>query len=346
MRVAITQYIARSIRGEESRFWGSSYAQSGELENLKDQPAYFSAEWGKLLVRHCGFYTSPQPRGAVCFSSSKGYTPFVSFDGERAYETDALQIARHAFVSGPVLCPVAACATGAHALALGAQLIEQGRADLVLAGASEPPQPAIILAAYRNMGALSKSGVMRPFDARRDGFVPASGGALFVLESEEFARKRGAKIHGFLTGYSMMCDAHHMTSMSPGGQGIARAIEAALRQAAHPKIDYINAHGTATINDAIESRAIHAVFGNAVPLSSTKAQTGHLLGAAGAVEAAICLLAMRDNFAPPTLNLEQPDGGFDLDYIPLHGREMAIDAVLSLNYGFGGHIGALVFEKN
>ncbi len=196
------------------------------------------------------------------------------------------------------------------------------------------------------MGALSKSGLMRPFDRNRDGFNPNGGAAYFVLESEEHARGRGAQIHGFLTGYSLKCDAHHMTSMHQSGDGIARAIEDALQRAGNPKIDYINAHGTATINDAVESRAIHAVFGDKVPLSSTKGQTGHLLGAAGAVEAAICLLAMRDGFAPPTLNLEEPDGEFGLDYLPLHGRTMEINAVLSLNYGFGGHIGALVLEKS
>ena len=347
MRVAITRYIARSICGSQRRLWGSSYAASGQLEEGKQNSEYFSVEWGKILIRNANFYTTPQPRAAVSFSSSKGYAPFVSWDGERSYETDALQIARHAYLSGPVLCPVAACASGAHALALGAQLIKTGHAEVVLAGASEPPQPELILAAYRNMGALSKSGTMRPFDVRHDGFVPASGGALLVLESEERARARNAKIHGFLTGTSMKCDATHMTSMCPSGDSIARAIEEALQKAGNPQIDYINAHGTATKhNDLIETRAIKSVFGSRVPVSSTKPLTGHLLGASGAVEAVICLLAMRENFAPPTLNLEERDADLDLDYIPLHGRALEMKATLSLSYGFGGHIGALVFEKN
>jgi 3-oxoacyl-[acyl-carrier-protein] synthase II len=250
-------------------------------------------------------------------------------------------------ISGPVLSPNAACATSTHALALGASLIQHGQADLVIAGGVEWPQPPLILAAYRNMHALSKAGIMRPFDARRDGFLPASGFGFLLLESEASALDRDAKIHGFLTGWSLKCDATHMTSMSPGGDTIARAIEEALRRAGNPKIDYINAHGTATkLNDAIESRAIKAVFGTKVPVSSTKSLTGHLLGAAGVVESAICLLAMKENFAPPTLHLEERDAECDLDYLPQIGRRMDIGAVLSLNYGFGGHIGALVFEKN
>ncbi len=258
----------------------------------------------------------------------------------------AARLAHRFGAGGQALCPNAACATGAHALALGAQLIQNGAAQTVLAGAFEFVQPEIILAAYRNMNALSKSGMMRPFDTRRDGFVPASGGAFFLLEAEARARKRGANIHGFLTGTSLHCDAHHMTSMSPGGETIARAIRNALQKAGNPRIDYINAHGTATQNDLIEARAIRSVFGNSVAVSSTKPLTGHLLGASGAVEAAICLLAMRDGFAPPTLNLEEVESDLGLDLVRGRGREMEIRASLSLNYGFGGHIGALIFEKS
>lgn len=351
MRVAITDFHAQSRRNRACNIWTPHTHIDPQLDpDFSSNAAPLTSITSRLLRRAGWLFDLDPRRLAVCFASSKGqiehFCPWVQSGENWPFpDGEARQIAKIARAQGPILCPVAACASGAHALALGAGLIEAGRAEVVLAGASEPPQPEIILAAYRNMGALSKSGVMRPFDVRRDGFVPASGGALFVLESEAHARARNAQIYGFLSGYSLRCDAHHMTSMHPGGDGIARAIEDALQKAGHPQIDYINAHGTATINDAIEARAIRAVFGDKVPISSTKALTGHLLGAAGAVEAAICLLAMRNGLAPPTLNLDQPDEALGLDCIPLHPRPMAMNAVLSLNYGFGGQIGALIFEK-
>ncbi len=246
--------------------------------------------------------------------------------------------------------PVAACATGAHCIARGTQMIQWGQADWILCGAVEASLTALVMAGYRQIGALSKSKTMRPFDKRRDGFVPSEGIGALVLENEEHARKRGAEIYGYVTGYDMGADATSLTGMNSSGASIARAMERALKRAGNPKIDYINAHGTATpLNDAIESRAIKSVFGSGVPVSSTKPLTGHLLGAAGAVEAVICLQALRENYAPPTLNLEEADDDCDLDYIPLTsdscGREMPLQTVMSLNYGFGGHIGVLIFEK-
>ena len=285
-------------------------------------------------------------RVAVCFTSSKGdLNQLASGADFLAWTPDAmaLSLARRFDARGRLAAPNAACASGAHAIALGAQWIADGQADLVLAGAFEPPQHPLVTAAYRNMGALSKSGVMRPFDARRDGFVCGHGGGFLILENEGRARARGAQIHGFVGGWSLKCDATHMTQMAPGGQTIARAIQDALRRAGISRVDYVNAHGTATINDAIEARALSQVFGREIAVSSTKAQTGHLLGAAGAVEAALCLVAMRDSFAPPTFGLETPDPEIELDLVRGPGRAMPIESALSLNYGFGGHIGALVF---
>lgn len=295
-------------------------------------------------------------RVGVVYGSSKGDLarldscraaaglPSRARDWARWPDGFAAGLSRWLDARGPVLAPVAACATGAHALALGAGLLQSGRADVVVAGAIEPPQPEIVLAAYRNMGALSRAGRMRPFDARRDGFLPAWGAGWLLLEPEERARQRGAPVHGLLSGASLQCDATHLTAMNPSGDTIARAIENALRRAGNPALSYINAHGTATkMNDAIEARAIAQVFGASVPVSSTKGRTGHLLGAAGAVEAALCLLALREDFAPPTLGLEEPEGG--LDFVMGEGRSLPMNAALSLNYGFGGHIGALVFEK-
>jgi 3-oxoacyl-[acyl-carrier-protein] synthase II len=294
------------------------------------------------------------PRAGVAYGSSKGVLRQLEEwslrdEHQLSWPADYLarSIASKKGYAGPVLAPTSACATGAHALILGAQTILSGYADTMYVGAAEHPQVPLVMAAYKNMGALSKSGIMRPFDYARDGFVANSGAGFLMLESEEYALKRGATIHAYLSGYSMLGDATHMTSMEPTGESIARAIEDALRRAGNSRIDYINAHGTATKqNDAIESRGIEMTLGRNIAVSSTKPLTGHLLGAAGAVEAIICLLAMKEGFAPPTGNLQNLDESLNLDFVTGEGRNLEINSCLSLNYGFGGHIGALVFERN
>ena len=286
-------------------------------------------------------------RVAVSFSSSKGdwnQWPSCTFTGARP-DAPALELAHQFDARGRIAAPNAACASGAHAIALGAMWIERGDADLVLAGAIEPPQHPMVTAAYRNMGALSKSGVMRPFDRKRDGFIASAGGGFVVLARESWARQNHAPIHAYVSGWSFACDAHHITQMAPSGDSIERAIRQSLQMAGEPNIDYINAHGTATINDETEARALNRVFGDDVAVSSTKPQTGHLMGAAGALEAVLCLQAMENQWAPPTLNLEQVDDGINLDLVVGSGRAMEIGASLSLNYGFGGHIGCLVLLK-
>ena len=284
-------------------------------------------------------------RIGICFTSSKGDLNRLEngdFIGSLP-DAELARLTRKFGALGRAMAPNAACASGAHALALGAQWIAQGEADLVLAGALEPPQHPMVTAAYRNMGALSKSGVMRPFDVARDGFVPTEGGGFVVLASEGFARDNAIAIRAYVGGWSLACDAHHLTQMAPSGASIERAIRQSLSMAGEPKIDYINAHGTATANDIVEARALNRVFGDGVAVSSTKPQTGHLMGAAGALEAVLCLRAMGNQLAPPTLNLENVDAQIELDLVVGAGRAMKIGASLSLNYGFGGHIGCLVF---
>ncbi len=287
-------------------------------------------------------------RRSVVWSVSKNnFSLFEDWigGGDRDFFSDfeAHFLARTFGLGGQAMCPVAACASGSHALILGARLIEAGDADVVLCGASEPPQHPVILAAYRNMGASSPSGAMRPFDRRRDGFVPASGSGFLVLESLDHAQNRGAQVHALLSGYSMRSDASHMTSMSSSGDSIVRAIDEALSKANGSMIGYINAHGTATrLNDALEARALNRVFGSKTLVSSTKPLTGHLLGASGAVEAVISIVAMKEGVLPPTMGLEEPE--IDLDFVR-EERGGEVGSVLSLNYGFGGHIGAVVFDK-
>ena len=187
---------------------------------------------------------------------------------------------------------------------------------------------------------------MRPFDRHRDGFVAGAGTGCLILENAERALQRGAVVHGYLSGWSMQADATSMTAFCPSGDSIARAMELALRRAELSSVDYINAHGTATkLNDVTETRGIKSALGTSIPTSSTKPLTGHLLGAAGAVEAVLCLAAMRESYAPPTLYLEEPDESCDLDYIALQGRTKRVKTALSLSYGFGGHIGVLIFDR-
>lgn len=312
-------------------------------------------EWVDLIERESqGLFgraratQAPNPRQSVVWSQSKNNFDALEqwargADAMRFFSDYEARFLAHTFgLGGQILCPVSACASGSHAIILGARLIESGEADVVLCGASEPPQHPLVLAAYRNMGALSPSGIMRPFDKRRDGFVPASGAGFLILESLSYAQKRGAKVHALLTGYSMKADATHLTSMCPSGDSVVRAIEEAIGKSGEG-IGYINAHGTATNqNDALEARAIYRVFRNKVPVSSTKSLTGHLMGASGAVEAVLSVLALKNGLLPPNLGLDELE--FDLCVVK---EELATDmsSVLSANYGFGGHIGVLVFGR-
>ena len=252
---------------------------------------------------------------------------------------------------------VSACAAGAHAIGMAERLIRYGDADCVVTGGSEAAITPLATAAFDKMDALSDSGISRPFDRRRDGFVMGEGAGVLVLEEEDAARERGARILGYLRGYASTSDAYHLTAPEPSGRGAAKAIELAVKDAGIETGDviYVNAHGTSTpLNDRSETNAIKAAFGEErareLPVSSTKSAIGHLLGAAGAVEAIATLLALRDRIAPPTLNYEEPDEGLDLDYVPNEARPLANGDVraigLSNAFGFGGHNAVLCLEAS
>jgi len=256
---------------------------------------------------------------------------------------------------GPNLCTVTACAAGAHALGVGLQLVAGGWADLCLAGGVEASVTPLSVAGFCSMRALSTrnhdpQGASRPFDAERDGFVIAEGAGLLVLETLEGARARGARIYAELAGFGMSCDAYHMTAPDPESRGAALCMEEALRSAGiHPEeVGYINAHGTSTpYNDRAETLAIKKVFGDLayhIPVSSTKSMTGHLLGAAGGVEAIATVMALYEEVLPPTINLEHPDPECDLDYVPGQSRRAEVRAALSNSFGFGGHNACLAFR--
>lgn len=247
---------------------------------------------------------------------------------------------------GPIFGVMSACAAGAHAIGTATRLIQHGDADAVITGGAEAALTPLTRAAFAAMSALSPTGVSRPFDARRDGFVLAEGAAVLVLEDEQAARARGARILGVVRGYGTTGDAHHLTAPDAGGNGGAKAIKAALRDAgiSPAEVAYVNAHGTSTpLNDRSETAALKRALGEfagQIPVSSTKSAIGHTLGASGAIEAVAMLLALRDRIAPPTLGWEEPEEGLDLDYVPGSARplDLAHDAIgISNSFGFGGH---------
>jgi len=249
-----------------------------------------------------------------------------------------------------------ACATGSHSIANASMLLKLGLADVVLAGGAESAICDTFVSSYIAMRALSSRNdeperASRPFDKDRDGFVIAEGCGVLVLETLERALQRGAPILAELVGTGMTCDAFHITSAHPDGEGAAQAMNAALSSAGLniEDVDYINAHGTSTqVNDGIETKAIKSVFGGRarqVPVSSTKSMTGHAIGAAGALEAVACIMALGANIIPPTINLDTPDPECDLDYVPHHARDKELNVVMSNSFAFGGQNSVLIFKK-
>lgn len=256
---------------------------------------------------------------------------------------------------GICTCIVTACASGTHSIGESFHKIRNGEADIILSGGAEAPITPMAVAGFTSMTALSQSTdplrASIPFDKERDGFVMGEGAGILVLESLEHALKRNAKIYGEVVGYGATCDAYHMTSPAPGGEGGARAMKLALDDAglAPQEISYINAHGTSTpYNDKFETEAIKAVFGEEVdnvPVSSTKSMTGHLLGAAGAVEAIICTKAVQEDFIPPTIGHRIKDEECCLDCVPNVGRQQRVEYALSNSLGFGGHNATIIIKK-
>ena len=257
---------------------------------------------------------------------------------------------------GPNTCTVTACSTGANCIGDAYHIIKRGDAIAMLAGGAEATINEIGLAGFCSARAMSNRNddpahASRPFDRDRDGFVMGEGCGVLLLEDYDHAVARGAKIYGEIAGYGMSGDAHHITAPLPDGNGAVRSMQKALRNAGLSPTDigYINAHGTSTqLNDRGETNAVKQVFGDAaysIPMSSTKSMVGHMLGAAGALEAIICLLAMRDSKLPPTINLENADPDCDLDYIPNVARDKAVQYSLSNSFGFGGHNVSLIFKS-
>ncbi len=249
---------------------------------------------------------------------------------------------------------VTACATGTNSIGDAFRLIKHGYADVMVAGGSEAPITRIGIGGFNGMKALNNNNdpkkASTPFDKNRSGFVMGEGAGIIVIESLEHAEKRGAKILAEIVGYGSTCDAYHITSPAPDGSGAAKAMKMAIDEAGikEEEVSYINAHGTSTtLNDKFETIAIKSVFGEntKIPVSSTKSMTGHLLGAAGAIETILCVKAVQDNYIPPTIGYETPDEGLDLDYVPNKGRSTEVQYALTNSLGFGGHNATLLIKK-
>ena len=257
-------------------------------------------------------------------------------------------------LGGPNFSTTSACATSCHAIGEAWRMIQHGEADIILCGGSEATVVPIGMAGFSAMKALSTRNdepqrASRPFDKDRDGFVMGEGGGILVIEELEHAKARGARIYAEIAGYGLSADAYHMTSPLPEGEGAARCMQMALEKSGikPEEVDYVNAHGTSTgLGDVCETKAIKAVFGdhakNGLMVSSTKSMAGHLLGAAGVVEMAACVLALTQGIVPPTINLDDPDPECDLDYVPKVAREKKVRVALNNSFGFGGHNATLI----
>lgn len=262
----------------------------------------------------------------------------------------------HTGAKGPNSCTVTACAAGSNAVGDAFRLVQRGYAQAMICGGTEAAVTPLSVAGFAAARALStRNGdpahACRPFDRDRDGFVMGEGSGILILEELEHALSRGAKIYGEMVGYGMTCDAYHMTSPVPGGEGAARAIQLALKDGGlmPNQVSYVNAHGTSTpANDSTETAAIKTALGDhayQIAVSSTKSMTGHLLGGSGGIEAVATVMAIANDRVPPTINLENPDDACDLDYVPHQSREMPVEAALSNSFGFGGHNVTLAFRK-
>jgi len=268
----------------------------------------------------------------------------------------AAQISISLGVKGPNFCTTSACSSGSDAIGAAYELIRHGDVDIMICGGTEAIINPIGVSAFNALKALSTRNdapqqASRPFDAQRDGFIISEGAVVLILESLEHARGRGAKIMGELIGYGATADSFHVTQPLESGEGAAKAMKAAIKKAgiANTEIEYISAHGTSTpLNDRMETRAIKSVFGDyarKIPISATKSMLGHMIGAAGAVQAAVCLLTIRDGIITPTINYTYPDPDCDLDYVPNTARKAKVRTALSNSFGFGGHNSVLIVRE-
>ncbi len=365
--------FAVQIAGEVKGFDPLQYIDAKEARRL-DRNVQFAVAAAQEAVRDAGLEIgeAPEEVGVIIGSAVGGIKTLL--DAQKTLEekgparvspfclqnlipdTASGQVAIVLGAKGPNMAVVSACATGGHAIGEAAETIRRGDARAVIAGGTEAALVPVVLAGFTVMRALAMDNecperACRPFDRTRQGFVMAEGCAILVLEDYEYARARGARIYAEVIGYGSTNDAYHLAAPAENGEGAARAMAMALRKAGlrPEEVDYINAHGTGTpLNDKFETAAIKTVFGAhayRLAVSSTKSMTGHLMGAAGAVEAMVCVLALRDQIIPPTINYRYPDPDCDLDYVPNQARPARLRVALSNSLGLGGHNACLIFRR-
>lgn len=374
----VTRFDASSlptrIAGEVKGFDVGAYLSTKEARRF-DTFVHYGLAAAMDAIKDAGLEANPAnaERIGVCIGSGIGGLPLIE-DTMNAVTAGGARKISPFFVpgsiinmvsgvlsinygfKGPNFAIVSACATGNHSIGEAQRLIEYGDADIMIAGGTESTVSLLGLGGFCSAKALSTRNddplaASRPWDAGRDGFVLGEGAGVLVLEEYEHAKARGAKIYAEVVGYGMSADAHHITAPAESGEGAARSMRNALRNAkvATDEVNYVNAHGTSTpLGDLAETMAAKACFGahvNKLAMSSTKSMTGHLLGAAAGIEAVFSVLALRDQVAPPTINLVDPDPACDLDYVPNVARPMPINVAISNSFGFGGTNSTLVFRK-
>ncbi len=374
----ITQFddktIPTQIAGEIHGFEPERYIEPKEIKKM-DRFIQLAMAASQMAMDTSGFRVTPEnaDRVGVMVSAGIGGLPAIEkyhkIYLERGFRKitpffipmliineSAGMISIRYGAKGPNICTVTACATGTHSIGEAFKWIQRGDADAMIAGGTESCICVLGVGGFNAMKALSTRNdepqrASRPFDAERDGFIMGEGSGIVFLESLESAQQRGARIYAEVVGYGATGDAYHITSPAPNGEGAARCMAMALKDAhvAPAELGYINAHGTSTkYGDELETTAIKTVFGEQafrIPVSSTKSMTGHLLGAAGGVEAVISVLALDRGVLPPTINLENPDPECDLDYVPNKARNASVDVVMSNSFGFGGTNACLVFKR-
>jgi 3-oxoacyl-[acyl-carrier-protein] synthase II len=369
-----TQNFPIKIAGEVKGFDPLQYIDKKEVKKM-DTFIHYALAAGEMAIQDAGIKLDnlDKDRAGVIIGSEAGGLPAIEEEHKLLLEKGPKRISPFFIPSllinlasgqismrfgfrGPNLAVATACAAGTHAIGDAFRIIQRGDADLMITGGTEAEITPLALSGFNALKALSRRSkepqkASRPFDKDRDGFVMGEGCGLLVLESLEHALRRGADIKAEIVGYGLTADAYHITSPSPGGKGAIRCMKMALSDAglAPEDVDYINAHGTSTpLNDVIETAAIKAVFGKhayRLAVSSTKSMIGHLLGAAGGVEAVATVLTIRNNLIPPTINYETPDPNCDLDYVPNKARPAEVNVALSNSFGFGWTIGCIIFKK-
>ncbi len=366
--------FATQIAGEVDGFKPEDYMETKEVKKM-DRFIHFAIAASDMAIKDSGLKITggDAEKVGVIIGSGIGGLPAIEHYHSVLLEKGprritpffipmliinlaAGQVSMKFGAKGPNSAVATACATGSHAIGDAFKIIQRGDAEAMIAGGSEAVITPLGIGGFNAMKALSTRNnepekASRPFDKDRDGFVMGEGSGIMILESLDSARSRGAKIYAEVVGYGMTADAYHMTSPAPEGEGAARCMAIALKDGGikPSDVDYINAHGTSTkYGDELESMAVKNVFKDhayRVAVSSTKSMTGHLLGAAGGVEAVINVLCMRDNIVPPTINLDNPDPQCDLDYVPHKARKMEVNCVMSNSFGFGGTNACLIFKR-